>query len=73
MNETRYNELMSDLGSGLSPGEISQGWHFCREFDGLLVGPGMGELNCCFCLDPNHGVYKTAPKDSTLVEGDLQW
>lgn len=29
--------------------EIVSGWHFCREWDGMLVGPGMEELDCCLC------------------------
>lgn len=47
MNKDRYDELMEDDGSILSAEERAQGWHFCNEFDGLLVGPGMGELQHC--------------------------
>lgn len=45
----------------LTPEEIAEGWHFCHEYDGLLVGPGMSELDCCRCLDSTHPVYKTVP------------
>jgi len=29
--------------------EIDEGWHWCCEWDGLLVGPGMEELEVCRC------------------------
>jgi hypothetical protein len=31
--------------------EIDQGWHWCSDWDGLLVGPGMDEMDSC----PGHG------------------
>lgn len=42
----------------LSADEMDEGWHFCHEFDGLLVGPGMGELASCRCFHATHKVYK---------------
>jgi len=33
-------------GPFLTPEEISEGWHFCWDYDGLLVGPGMAEGTC---------------------------
>lgn len=33
----------------LTESEIKQGWHFCCEFDGLLVGPDMTEQQFCTC------------------------
>lgn len=36
----------------LTSAEISAGWHFCAEWDGLLVGPGMEELEHCLCSEP---------------------
>lgn len=33
----------------LRPSEFKAGWHWCYEWDGLLVGPGMGELAHCQC------------------------
>lgn len=35
----------------LTQEEIATGWHWCREFDSLLVGPGMGEQKYCTCND----------------------
>lgn len=41
--------------------EAKQGWHWCFEFDGLLVGPGMSELRNCQCWPVNHPVYREIP------------
>ena len=50
MNRDRYVEL--DNGKGeLTLAEVAQGWHFCDEWDGLLVGPGMAEMECCGCFE----------------------
>lgn len=40
---------MADDGLKLTPEEISNGWHFCWDWDGLLIGPGMGEMKSCKC------------------------
>ena len=61
MEEMRYNLISEDCAS-LADDEVAAGWHFCCEFDGLLVGPGMGELRVCRCLPSLHPVYKTIPK-----------
>lgn len=34
----------------LTPEEIAQGWHYCWDWDGLLVGPDMKEMECCTCV-----------------------
>jgi len=48
MTLERQQEL--DRGNGpLTAEELAQGWHFCPDWDGLLVGPNMGELNFCAC------------------------
>lgn len=31
----------------LTEEEIKKGWHFCVHFDGLLIGPGMGDFTYC--------------------------
>lgn len=50
MNDVRYNELMADENLKLTKDEIICGWHFCPDWDGLLIGPGMEELKqCCVC------------------------
>lgn len=50
MNPDRYKLLMEDDSEPLTTEEIARGWHFCFEFDGLLVGPGMQEEEVCRCL-----------------------
>jgi hypothetical protein len=48
MTLDRYRELMQPDGPPLTAEEIDAGWHFCLEFDGLLVGPEMvGEWYTC--------------------------
>ena len=47
MTTERYNELMANDAALLTTHEIEQGWHFCFEWDGLLVGPGMMEYEVC--------------------------
>lgn len=33
----------------LTPDEISQGWHYCYNWKGLLIGPGDQRMNSCEC------------------------
>lgn len=51
MDDARWEDMM--LGESedckLTQDEIDAGWHYCSNWDGLLVGPGMAELNCCTC------------------------
>ncbi len=37
MTTERWNELSDNIELGLNEDEINEGWHFCHEFDGLLV------------------------------------
>lgn len=61
MTRRRIQHLEQSRDPHLSPREIEVGWHWCREWDGLLVGPGMGELEFCQCLPKDHRVYETIP------------
>lgn len=47
----RYCSLMND-DSALTEEEINCGWHFCADWDLLLIGPGMGEIASCDCDIP---------------------
>jgi hypothetical protein len=49
MTDDRYRALMSDDELRLTDEELREGWHFCDQFDGLLVGPGMPEMETCHC------------------------
>lgn len=49
MDKERWTQLMKDDSLKLSESELDQGWHFCPDWDGLLVGPEMGEYEYCTC------------------------
>lgn len=52
MTEQRYNELMDNPELGLTTDEIKEGWHFCNEFDGLVVKGDPKESICGkACID----------------------
>lgn len=41
---------MASLTLPLTQKELEKGWHWCYDWDGLLVGPPMkGEWNACTC------------------------
>lgn len=50
ISKERWEKLMAS-NEALTPDEIKAGWHFCVEFDGLLIGPGMVEMSVCTCLN----------------------
>ena len=54
MTENRWLELMNDPNGRLTKEEMEDGWHWCPEWDDLLVGPGMMEQESCFCLQEDH-------------------
>ena len=35
----------------LTKEEIEEGWHFCIEWDGLLIKRGDPEAECCNCFE----------------------
>ena len=45
----RYRELQFGQDSKLTKEEVEQGWHFCYDWDFLLVGPGTPEEAACVC------------------------
>ncbi len=69
MNNERWKELSESSTLPLLPSEIELGWHWCHEFEGLLVGPGSHELHCCHCWNKDHPVYLTKPpEDNTPLD-----
>ena len=55
MTPERYNALMNWNNQGpdlcLTDDEIEQGWHWCSDWDFLLVGPDMeAEQAVCNCF-----------------------
>ena len=51
MTEERYNQLSNNDNLKLTDDELKEGWHFCDEWDGLLVSPEMPESKHCRCKD----------------------
>jgi hypothetical protein len=52
MTSTRFKQLMDDCSLSLTAEEIAAGWHFCAEFDGLLVKGDAKEPHCgAHCVD----------------------
>lgn len=73
MTDDRWKFLM---GNKLTQEEMSRGWHWCPEFDGLLVGPGMGEWDdgLCQCDVPgrNHPIgYHSSKTTSNGIRMDF--
>jgi len=52
---------MADESMQLSPDEIEAGWHFCPEWDGLLIGPTMSEMDECVCAGINRSARFVRP------------
>ena len=48
MGVARYHHL-DRFGGTLAGWEVAEGWHFCPDWDEMLVGPGMPELESCLC------------------------
>ncbi len=46
MTNARYRELMSNPEMTLTADELASGYHFCVEYDGDVVGPGMSGCTC---------------------------
>jgi hypothetical protein len=52
MTDQRWKLLMNNDQEKLTQAEIDAGWHFCAEWDGLLVGPDTEEMDACTCKLP---------------------
>lgn len=49
MDAERYSLVDSEW-SKLTQEELRAGWHFCCEWDQMLIGPGMPEMDACLCF-----------------------
>jgi len=50
MTKERYKELRFDENVTLTNKEIREGWHFCLEWDGMLINKYTSpEGKCCKC------------------------
>jgi hypothetical protein len=51
MSLSRWRKLMNDDAKILTLEEKSKGWHFCNDWDGLLINAGdEKEGGCCYCF-----------------------
>ena len=44
----RYRHL-ERTGDALTSEEFREGWHYCLEWDGMLIHPDWPESDCCPC------------------------
>ena len=51
MTPERYAALTADENGALTEAEKGAGYHFCPDWDFLLIGPGFAELEGCCCQD----------------------
>jgi hypothetical protein len=53
MTKERWLELMQPYaendGINLTAEEVEAGWHWCEEWDGLLIHVNDDEFDCCAC------------------------
>jgi hypothetical protein len=49
MTPERRKELMCDLSLELTEDEVKEGYHFCLDWDGLLIHEDDRESECCTC------------------------
>lgn len=47
--ERRRQAALDRAGEGLTAAEWAAGWHWCSDWDFLLVGPGTPEADACTC------------------------
>jgi hypothetical protein len=69
MDSQRYREL-DNSGSGLTEEEWNEGWHWCLEWDSMLVGPGTEEALFCSCNHPTIEKWKASP-DGQRVRSEM--
>lgn len=50
MTPERYQHLTTCAGDQLTQMEIGQGYHFCPDWDFLLIGPDFTEMEGCTCF-----------------------
>jgi hypothetical protein len=65
MNRERYIEL-DRAGEGITKEEHEAGWHWCYEWDGMLVGPDTEEALVCSCNHPVIEAWKESDAGKKL-------
>jgi hypothetical protein len=59
MSNDRYRQLIRNVELELTDEELAIGYHFCYDFERKLIGPGMEEMNFCFCKNINKKFHKS--------------
>lgn len=49
MTKQRYYQLAQSLTLNLTAEEFDAGWHFCPDWDGMLIHKTDGEMDGCTC------------------------
>jgi len=70
MEYKRWLELEQNIDGTLTEKELADGWHWCCEFDYLLVGPDMSEIEYCLCEGVAIKTAKQAYCEHTVKEVD---
>jgi hypothetical protein len=70
MSKDRYNFLMENWDEKLTPEEFAAGWHWCLEWDGMLVGTDSIEALVCSCNHPAIEAWK-ASEDGKKLQKEL--
>ena len=67
MDDKRFLEL-DRSGQGLTKEEWDKGYHWCLEWDGMLVGPGEDEALFCSCNHPAIEEWKKSEEGIRMQE-----
>jgi hypothetical protein len=66
MDSERQIEL-DRSGQGLTEEEWEEGWHWCHEFDGMLVGPGQAAALVFSCEHPAIEAWKKTEEGERML------
>jgi len=67
MDRERFLEL-DRSGKGLTDEEYAQGYHWCYEWDEMLVGPGQPEALVCSCNHPKIEEWKQSEEAQAMLK-----
>lgn len=68
MDVARYNDLCNDCDLMLTVDEIKSGWHFCIDFDCMLIHKTMSEYKYCGCRHKNDDKFVKRALDGSLEQ-----
>ena len=68
MDKHRRFELENKPDAKLTEEEMSEGFHFCHDFDGLVVVPNDYEDNFCTCFDGQERIAKSLKSEMSETD-----